>query len=432
MSLFIKDILYVPMTGAFEIKRGSIRIEGQRIKEIGDLSPQWGDEIIYGHDKLAIPGLINGHCHAAMTMLRGYGSDLPLHRWLRQVQSAEAVLNSEDIYWGTLLAHMEMLKAGITCYSDMYFEESASIWAMEESGIRARLGNGLVDNDGKGTVHLHSMLRLIDDCKNDLQGRLTFAFAPHAVYSCSDEYLRLIAEEACRRDIPIHIHIAETAAEQNACIEHTGKRVLVYLNDLGVLDARVIAAHMIHLDTEEFSLAHTKDIRVIHCPQSNMKLASGVFSYDAFAQQNTVVGIGTDGAASNNDLDLFEEMRSAVLLQKIATGNAAALPCEDALAMMTVNGAKALFLDHEIGTLEPGKKADVTILSLWRPYFYPHNEDNRLLSHLVFNAKACDVHTVIVNGKVCLRGGQCVSLDESRIYHEVQRRSKKFWQRFYG
>lgn len=432
MSLFIKDILYVPMTGVFEIKRGSIRIDGQRITEIGDLSPQWGDEIIYGHDKLALPGLVNGHCHAAMTMLRGYGGDLPLNRWLQQVQSAEAALNSEDIYWGTLLAHMEMLKAGITCYGDMYFDEGASVWAMEESGIRARLGNGLVDNDGKGDVHLHSMLRLIDGCKDDLQGRLTFALAPHAVYSCSGEFLRAVSEEACRRDLPIHIHIAETAVEQSSCIEHTGKRVIPYLNDLGILDSKVFAAHMIHLDAEEFALVQAKDLRVIHCPQSNMKLASGVFPYDAFAQQRAVIGIGTDGPASNNDLDLFEEMRSAVLLQKVATNNAAALPCEEALAMMTINGARALFLDHEIGTLEPGKKADITILSLWRPHFYPRNEENQLLNHLIFNAKAGDVHTVIVNGKICLRGGQCVSLDESRIYHEVQRRSKKFWQRFHG
>ena len=194
----------------------------------------------------------------------------------------------------------------------------------------------------------------------------------------------------------------------------------------------MFAAHMIHLDAEEFALVQAKDLRVIHCPQSNMKLASGVFPYDAFAQQRAVIGIGTDGPASNNDLDLFEEMRSAVLLQKVATNNAAALPCEEALAMMTINGARALFLDHEIGTLEPGKKADITILSLWRPHFYPRNEENQLLNHLIFNAKAGDVHTVIVNGKICLRGGQCVSLDESRIYHEVQRRSKKFWQRFHG
>lgn len=429
MSLFIKDIQYLPMTGEPEVRRGSIRIEGQRITEIGDITPKWGEEILYGHDKLALPGFVNCHCHAAMSMLRGVGDDLPLAEWLRLVQPAEAFLNSEDIYWATLLSQMEMLKAGITCYADMYFDEGSSVWALEESGIRGVLGNGFADNDGKGEVYLRRMLQLIDGCKDDLRGRLRFALAPHAVYSCSGGYLREVAFEARKRDLPLHIHIAETRAEQEQCLAATGKRVIPYLGELGVLDNKVFAAHMIHLDEDEQRLAAAMDVRAVHCPQSNMKLASGVMPFGSFRRHGITVGLGTDGPASNNDLDFLEEMRTAVLLQKVAFEDASAMTAADALAMATVNGAKTLFMDDEIGTLEPGKKADITILSLWRPHYYPRNHQNDLLSHVVYGGKNNDVHTVIVNGKVVVSGGRCTELDESQIYKEVQRRAVKFWKR---
>ena len=427
MSLFIKDILYLPMTGSPQLKRGSIRIDGQRITALGDLSPKWGDEIIYGQDKIALPGFVNGHCHAAMSMLRGYGEDLSLRDWLGLVQPAESHLNSEDIYWGALLSQMEMLKAGITCYADMYFDEAAAVWAMEESGIRGVLGEGIVDDGGEAS--LRNALGMIDHCKDDLQGRLSFALAPHAVYSCSGGLLKEVAAEARKRDIPLHIHIAETQREQTECLAATGKRVIPYLKDLGVLDGKVFAAHMIHLEEDEFRIAKEKDVRVVHCPQSNMKLASGVFPYPSYRNRGITVGLGTDGPASNNDLDLLEEMRTASLLQKVTTMDSTALGAYEALAMATSEGSKALFMEDQIGTLEPGKKADITIVSLWRPHFYPRNDQNRLLSHLAFAAKNGDVHTVIVNGKVRVSAGKCVDLDESRIYHEVQRRASRFWQR---
>lgn len=429
MALFIKDILYLPMTGSPELKEGSIRIEGQRIAAIGDIAPKWGDEIILGQDKCALPGFVNCHCHAAMSMLRGYGEGLPLAEWLAKVQPAESGLNEEDFFWGALLAQTEMLKAGITCYADMYFDQSAAYWAMEETGIRAVLAEGLVDNNGNGDVCLNTMLQLIDGMKNDLDGKITFALAPHAVYSCSGAYLKEVAAEARRRDLLLHLHIAETEKEQENCLASTGKRVLPYLDDLGVLQGKVIAAHMIHLDENEFELARERDVRVAHCPQSNMKLASGIFPYPAYKKRGVVMGLATDGPASNNDLDMLEEMRTASLLQKVATGDSTMLNPYDALHMATAGGAKALFLDDQIGTLEVGKKADITILSLWRPHFYPRNEKNSLLSHLAFCAKSGDVHTVIVNGNIRVRDSQCVDIDEGRIYHEIQKHAARFWER---
>ncbi|MBR5329145.1 MAG: amidohydrolase [Firmicutes bacterium] len=429
MSLLIKDIYYLPMTGSGKLHKGSIRIEGQRITEMGNLTPKWGEEIIYGQDKVALPGFVNCHCHAAMSMLRGYGENLPLQQWLGLVQPAERHLDSEDLFWGALLSQMEMLKAGVTCYADMYFEEDSARWAMEESGIRAVLGEGLVDSDGRGEAYLYHALQQADRCKNDQEGRLTYALAPHAVYSCSGSYLQTVAEEARKRDLPLHIHVAETMKEQEECLAATGKRVMPYLADLGILDGKVFAAHMIHLNDEELDITADHDVRVAHCPQSNMKLASGVLPYPAYKQRGVCVGLGTDGPASNNDLDMLEEMRTASLLQKVTTMDSTVLGAYESLAMATVNGAKTLFLDDVIGTLEPGKKADIAILSLWRPHFYPRNDQNDLLSHLAYTAKSGDVHTVIVNGKVRVRAGKCVDLDEGRVYHEVQKRAMRFWDR---
>ncbi len=430
MALLIKDILYLPMTGSPQLKRGSIRVEGQRIVAIGDhIDPARGDEIIFGHDKCALPGFVNCHCHAAMSMLRGYGEALPLGEWLAKVQPAEKALTAEDFFWGALLAQMEMLKAGITCYADMYFDEAAACWAMEESGIRAVLGEGLTDLDGKGEISLKTTLQWIDNMKNDLEGKVTFALAPHAFYSCSGPYLKEVAAAARSRDLLLHLHIAETKKEQEDCLAATGQRVLPYLDSLGVLTGKVLAAHMIHLNEEEFEITREKDIRIAHCPQSNMKLAAGIFPSPEYQKRGVVMGLATDGPASNNDLDILEEMRTASLLQKVATGDPTLLDPYNALHMATVGGAGALFLDDQIGTLEVGKKADLTLLSLRRPHFYPRNEKNSLLSHLAFCAKSGDVHTVIVNGKVRVCDGQCVDIDEGRVYHEVQQHAEQFWRR---
>lgn len=430
MALLIKDILYLPMTGSPELKKGSIRVEGQRIAAIGaHLNPVWGDKVISGRDLCALPGFVNCHCHAAMSMLRGYGEGLPLNEWLGQVQPAEKALTAEDLFWGALLGQMEMVKAGITCYADMYFDAAASCWAAAESGIRAVLAEGLTDDQGNGEAALNAAMQWLDGVKDDLDGRITFAVAPHAVYSCSGPFLKAAAAAARDRDLPLHLHVAETQKEQEDSLAATGQRVLPYLDGLGVLKGKVLAAHMIHLNEEEFEITRARDIRVAHCPQSNMKLAAGIFPYREYQKRGVTVGLATDGPASNNDLDMLEEMRTASLLQKVANGDPALVKPYEALHMATAGGARALFLDDRIGTLEAGKKADITILSLRRPHFYPRNEKNSLLSHLAFCAKSGDVHTVIVDGKIRIKDGQWADLDESRVYDEVQRCAAEFWRR---
>lgn len=426
MAIFIKDILYLPMTGRGEFHHGSIRIEGQRITAMGDIVPKWGDEIIYGQDKCALPGFVNCHTHAAMTMLRGYGEGLPLEQWLQDViRPAENSLTDEDFYLGNLLAHLEMLKSGTTCYADMYFDPGSAIWAAETSGIRGVLGAGLVDYDGRGEYYLREALRFAKEHENDLEGRIHFMLAPHALYSCSENYLQSIAHAAEETGLTIHIHVAETEIEQEACLRNHGKRALQYLDSTGLLRHKVLAAHMVHLDESEMELAGERGVSAIHCPQSNMKLASGIFPHGELKKHGVPIALGTDGAASNNDLDMVEEMRTAILLQKVAQKDADALNPYEALSMATINGAKALGLDDEIGTLEVGKKADINIISLWRPHFYPRTERHSLLSHLVYCMKSGDVHTVIVNGKIIVRERKCVNIDEGKLYQEVQHRAAR-------
>lgn len=427
MAIFIKDITYLPMTGNGELYRGSIRLEGQRIIEMGsNLTPKWGDEIIYGQDKCALPGFVNCHTHAAMTFLRGVGEGLPLNRWLEEaVFPKENKMTGEDFYLGSLLAQLEMLKGGTTTYADMYFDVASAVWAMETSGIRSVLAGGLLDNDGRGDCRLREALSVAEKYHGDLEGRVTFMLAPHSVYACSPQYLQKIGDAAKSTELPIHIHVAETEKEQSDSVKNYGRSVLKHLEYLGVLNHKVLAAHMIHLDDDEYKIAANYDITAVHCPQSNMKLASGVFDYAKCKALGIPVALGTDGCASNNDLDMAEEMRTALLLSKIKSGKADTMGAFAALKMATVDGAKALGLEDEIGTLEVGKKADINIISLWRPHFYPRTEKEQLLSHLAYCLKSGDVHTVIVNGKVVVDHGKALYIDEGKLYQQVQQRAKR-------
>lgn len=427
MAIFIKDIYYLPMTGKRELKKGSIRIEGQRIVAMGnDIAPSWGDEIIQGRDKCALPGFVNCHAHAAMTILRGVGEGLPLDKWLNDaILPLEKNLTGEDIYWGTLLANLEMLKSGTTCYSDMYYDVESSLWAVKESGIRAVLGSGLTDNDGGGDCRLEDAIANSRRYKDSQEGRVSFMLAPHSVYSCSTGYLQAIAAASREEEMPIHIHLAETQQEQDRSIAQTGRRVMKYLEYIGFLSPRVIGAHMIHLDSDEITLTKHYGVTPVHCPQSNMYLASGFFPYYKFKERGIPVALGTDGAASNNDLDMFEEMRTASLLAKAVSGDPQVLPSYDALKMATIDGAKALGLDKEIGSLEVGKKADINIISLTSPHFYPRDPKHCLIGHMAYCAKSGDVDTVIVNGQVLVQNGKALYLDEEKICRQVQDRARK-------
>lgn len=366
--------------------------------------------------RLLTPGLVNAHGHAAMTLFRGLADDLPLSTWLEQhIWPAEAKwVNEQFVQDGTELAIAEQLKGGISCFSDMYFFPETACERVHKSGIRAQISIPVLDFPIPGARDASEALRkglgLFDDLKH--HPRLSVAFGPHAPYTVSDdklENIRMLAEEL---DAGIHMHVHETAFEVQQSLEQHGERPLARLARLGLLGPRFQAVHMTQIDDEDLALLVSSNASVIHCPESNLKLASGFCPVERLWQAGVNVAIGTDGAASNNDLDLLGETRTAALLAKAVAGSASALNAHSALRMATLNGARALGLDQQIGSLELGKAADLTVFDLngmaQQPVYDP-------VSQLLYaGGRACTEH-VWVGGKQLLDGGQLTRLDEQRI-----------------
>ncbi|MDD2221403.1 MAG: amidohydrolase [Clostridia bacterium] len=427
MALFIKNIEYLTMADGPQTAFGSIRIENELISAIGQIEPQASDEIIDGKHLLAMPGLVNSHNHAAMTLLRSYADNLPLMEWLNnKIFPAEARLSAEDIYIGNLLAHLEMIKGGTTCYADMYFNQEQAVRACEQSGMRASLSLGTADNLNNFKEKLSDSLRFCENYNNSASGLVSVMLGPHAPYTCSQAYLRGISELALEKDLPIHIHIAETQNEQNIIQQQTGMKVIPYLNSLGMFEAKVLAAHMVYVSAEDIELLLGKKVGASICTQSEMKLASGIAPVPAYLNAGITVGLGTDGASSNNDLDMWEEMRTTALLHKVERLNSTVITPYETLSMATSGSARCLFLDQQIGTLKAGKKADIILLNTLQPHFYPRND---MLSQLVYCAHASDVETVIINGKIVMKNRQCLTLDEEKILFAAEHCAKKILTR---
>jgi len=363
-----------------------------------------------------IPGLVNAHTHAAMTLLRGLADDLPLMKWLNEhIWPAEKRwVSPEFVHDGTRLAIAEMLRSGTTCFNDMYFFPDITAHAASMAGIRAVIGLIVIDFPTpwaeNADEYLHKGLEVHDQFRSDPLIRC--AFAPHAPYTVSDEPLRRIRTYAEELDLPIHIHLHETAAEVAEAVAKDGKRPLQRLDELGLLSPRLVAVHMTQLDEREIERFATCGGHVIHCPESNLKLASGFCPVQRLLETGINVALGTDGAASNNDLDLLGEMRSAALLAKAVTGRPAAVPAATALEMATLGGARALGLDQEIGSLKPGKAADIVAVHLGdietQPVYHP-------LSQLVYAAGREQITDVWVAGRHLLKERRLTTLDEQAI-----------------
>ena len=347
-----------------------------------------------------IPGLVNLHTHAAMTLMRGIGDDLPLMRWLQEVIWPAEARHVSDAFVreGTLLAAVEMLRGGITTCSDMYFHPDAAAQAFDLVGMRAMVGIVLIDLPTAYATDADDYLRkglAARDCWRR-QPRIGFTVAPHAPYTVSDENLVRAQTLASELDLPLHIHLHETDGEIRDSIATHGLRPLARLARLGVAADNLVAVHAVHLNTQDIELLATRGASVAHCPTSNMKLASGIAPVPRLLDAGVRVGIGTDGAASNNRLDLFQEMRHAALLGKVGSGDATAVPAHTALHMATLGGAEALGLGDDIGSIVPGKRADLCAVNLgdtsMRPCFEP-------ISHLVHVAGREQVSHVWIDGE---------------------------------
>ena len=363
-----------------------------------------------------IPGLVNLHTHAAMSLMRGLADDLPLMEWLtRHIWPAEAQhVSSGFVADGTLLACAEMLRGGVTCFNDMYFFPEEAGRAALAAGMRAALGIICIEfptvyaSDPQD--YLHKGFAMRDALKHE--SLLSFCMAPHAPYTVSDASFERIVTYAEELQLPIHVHLHETRDEINASQAKFGVRPLARMQRLGVVGPGLLAVHAAHLDPAEIELLRAAGSHVAHCPSSNLKLASGVAPLTALRAAGVNVGLGTDGAASNNRLDLFEEMRTAALVAKGVSGNPTVIPAEDVLAMATLGAARALGLDAHIGSIEPGKWADLTAVNLaaleLSPCYHP-------VSHLVYAAGRHDVSHVWVAGRPLLEDGRLTTLDVDEL-----------------
>ncbi len=424
-TILLKNAEIIGQQG--EVFSGDIAIEGKRIKAVGTIPDGWqADQVIECTNKIAIPGLVNSHTHAAMTLFRSYADDMLLMDWLQnKIWPAEDKLESEDVYWGTLLAIAEMIKSGTTTFADMYFFMPEVAQAVAKSGIRAVLARGMAGVAPNAMQALAESESFFKEYHHAADGRITVMLGPHAPYTCPPDYLKKVVTLSQQLGAEIHIHLSETKGEVEKCIAQYGKSPIELMRDLGILDCGVLAAHCVHVSPKDIEIMKEYQVRVAHNPGSNLKLASGIAPVPQLLEQGVCVALGTDGAASNNNLDMFEEIRLAAMIHKVNAFDPLLVPAKTAVEMGTLQGAKAVGLEGQIGCIAPGFKADITLLDMHAPHWYPRNDRFSLMA---YSAGAGDVHTVIVNGEILLNNKQLTTIDEEELFYQIQKRSMRLTQ----
>jgi 5-methylthioadenosine/S-adenosylhomocysteine deaminase len=425
LRLLIKNTLILPMTTPEPtIMQGDILIEDERLVSVGPSLPEtMADRVLDGSGKLAMPGLINCHNHAAMTFFRAYSDDLRLWDWLRdRIWPAEARMTGEDVYWGTLLAAAEMIKSGTTTFADMYVYMEDAARAVTEAGIRGVLARGMVYEEGLVQQKLRETRELFERWHGGAGGRITVMAGPHAPFTCPPDFIKETLTLAGQLGAGIHIHISETTEEVDHMFQHYGQSPVRYLYDLGLFDHHVLAAHCVNMSRDDLQLFRSMRGGIAHNPVSNCKLGCGVAPILALRELGVNVGLGTDGAGSASTLDMFQEMKAAAWLQKNQTGDPTALTAYEVLKMATITGARVLGLEEQVGSLAPGKQADVILIDLEQPHLYPRHD---LTSLLAYAASGADVQTVICAGEVVMANRQLRLIDEKQILRESHARAQR-------
>ena len=383
-------------------------------------------KIIDAEGKILLPGLINTHTHLSMTLFRGLADDLSLDSWLNDhIWPMEANLNGDYCYIGALLGAVELIKSGTTTFSDMYFYMEDVARAVDDAGIRAVLSYGMIDfsDAERREAEIKENMALYDTCNGMADGRIKVFFGPHSPYTASEELLVKVRELADEHNIGIHIHVSETQKEINDSLDERGIRPFEYLEKIGFLGSDVVAAHCVWLSDEEIEIIKKHGVKVSHNPCSNMKLASGVAPVSKLIENDICVSIGTDGASSNNNLDLIEELKTASLLQKVSTLDPKVLTSDEAIEMATIKGAEALGLDDEIGSIEVGKKADIILIDTNSANMVP--DSSSLSSNVIYSANGSNVDTTICNGKILMENKKLTTLDEDEIYAKAKQAIKE-------
>jgi 5-methylthioadenosine/S-adenosylhomocysteine deaminase len=426
VSLLVTGGIVVTVDGAKHIYNpGAVAIDGTDIVGVGsvaDVAAHFrGAQQINAAGSVVIPGFINTHTHAPMVLYRGLADDLPLQEWLQKyIFPAEAKTVSRDmVRVGARLAVAEMIESGTTTYTDMYYFEEEIGRATKAAGMRAVLGQTIIQfpvadakTPAEGLARTEAFIKEFEH--DDL---ITPAVAPHAPYTNDTKTLQAARALATRYGVPLITHLAETSAEvKDSQAAHGGLSPVAYLDSIGFFGPRTLAAHVVWTSPQDIAILKDRQVAVSHNPESNMKLASGVAPIPAYLAAGITVGLGTDGAASNNDLDMFDAMREAAFLHKVQSGDPRAIPAGTALEMATIGGAKALGMDKQIGSLETGKRADVVVVSMSSAHQTPLYDP---VSHLVYATHGGDVRTVIVNGKVLMRDRKLTTLDEAAVIRDA-------------
>lgn len=398
------------------IHRGIVIVEGNRIAHVGPMpgpAVEPGDQIIDTSGCVVMPGLVNAHTHVSMTLLRGYADDMALQEWLeRKIWPAEMKLTPEDVYWGALLGIAEMIRGGVTTFNDMYHYPRAVADAVQKSGIRGCISGVMLGMLPTAEDLLRDAIELVSQMKVKAHPRLIPMLAPHAPYTCPDSLLKRMAQAAGELGVRLHIHLAETRHEVEDSLKEHGATPVRHLERLGIFETPTVAPHCVHLTDEDIEILAHRRVGVVHCPTSNMKLASGFAPVARLLEARAVVGLGTDGAASNNNLDMIEEMMVGAVVAKGHSGDPTAINAPQMLVMATRGSAEALGLGDQIGALKPGMRADIIVVSLHGLHMQPVHG---VVSHIVYAARADDVRDVIIDGEPVMRDRTLLTLDEAEI-----------------
>ncbi len=419
MGIVLKDILAILPNGEKdEVRKTCIYIEGNRIAAVGEKPKGFReDKVIDGQDRLVIPGLINCHTHSYMAFMRNVADDLSFMDWLfGTIDPIEQQMTDEDTYWGACLAIIEMVKSGTTCFNDMQMNIHQTTRAVKESGMRAVISRGLIGSghDEAGQMRLRQAYEERDAAKDC--DRLSFMLGPHAPYTCDDEFMRVVSEEAKKNGMRIHVHLSESVSEIEQIREKYGLTPIEMADRNGLFDVPAIAAHCVQVTDEDIAILKGKKVSVVTNPASNMKLGNGFAPIGKMVEMGVNVCLGTDGAASNNSLNMFHELSLLPLIHKGTGRTPQCISAKEGFRIATINGARALGLEKEIGSIEVGKKADLAILDLNTPSLTPRNN---LIAGLSYSANGSEVETVIIDGKIVMEDRKVLTMDEELVYKKI-------------
>jgi 5-methylthioadenosine/S-adenosylhomocysteine deaminase len=433
-DLLIQDVTVVDPQGASVqiLPSYDVAIQGNRLVAVqptGQIAPEQASELISGSGMAAMPGLINTHAHCAMVLFRGSAEDVPIETWFNDyIWSMETNLTSEDIYWGAMLAAIEMIEAGITTVADHYFAMDQVAQAIGSSGLRGELAWTMFGQDG-GRGELEQTAAFAEQWHGSFGGRIRAWLGPHAPYTCSPDFLRAVAQQAKQLGLGCHIHVSETDQQVQASLAQHGVTPIRLLEQLGLLDGPALCAHAAHATPDDVALLAARGVGVAHCPKTFLKLAAGIAPIVAMCEQGVAVGLGSDGAASNNTLDIWEQMRLAAMLQKHEQADARVLTIPEALSLATSDGARVIGQAGSLGRLAPGYLADVILVRLDGAHVQPvHNVG----AALVYATRASDVDTTIVDGRILMRDRQMRTIDKAAVKREIAARSERLVRRTSG